>query len=173
MAAGLRWGFVLVLRGARSVPSREPRRRLIFTQYSTAAAVRGRGGRLKACGGAVSGRIMRVFNVQDVTGQPRATKWARMKLIMTEFPSVFMTLAPFGKNRPRVFSDASSAAGDLIAVFDNSGKIQHAPASAPLVFGPTGIVHHASVDSQRKTRSSLRLHCSDSARRFSRQKFDD
>ena len=46
-------------------------------------------------------RIVRVFNVQDVTGQPRATKRARMKLIMTEFPSVFMTLAPFGKNRPR------------------------------------------------------------------------
>ena len=44
---------------------------------------------------------MRGFNVQDVTGQPRATKWARMKLIMTEFPSVFMTLAPIGKNRPR------------------------------------------------------------------------
>ena len=52
-------------------------------------------------GEASSLRIVRVFNVQDVTGQPRATKWARMKLIMTEFPSVFMTLAPFGKKRLR------------------------------------------------------------------------
>ena len=50
-------------------------------------------------------RIVRVFNVQDVTGQPRATKRARMKLIMTEFPSVFMTLAPFGTTGLAAVSD--------------------------------------------------------------------
>ena len=55
--------------------------------------------------GEASCRIVRVFNVQDATGQPRAAKRARMKLIMTEFPSVFMTLAPFGKGGLAVFSD--------------------------------------------------------------------
>ena len=67
----------------------------MFTHSPTAAAVCGRRGRRRRAEVEALCRILRVFNVQDVTGQPRATKWARMTAEpTTEPPTAEPTVEP-------------------------------------------------------------------------------